>query len=189
MKGSIVCFLRDLFLRNGGLEYIGEEVSHLQHAHQSYQLALSEGADMELRVAAFLHDIGHMIGEDSDEYGVADHDTVGACWLHKAGFSERVVAVVVQHVNARRYLCRRFPVYYQKLSEVGKKSLENQGGVMTAKQADDFEQLPYFGDIVRVRQWDERAKDKSLTETNFKDIFDEINTVLTSSRKTARFSV
>ena len=171
-------------MRNGELEYFGEEVSQLQHAHQSYQLALSEGADMELRVAAFLHDIGHMIGEDSDQYDVADHDAVGACWLHKAGFSDRVVAVVVQHVNAKRFLCCRFPAYYQKLSEASKKTLEKQGGVMTPEQADDFEQLPYFGDIVRVRQWDERAKDKNLIETNFKDIFDEINTVLNSANKT-----
>lgn len=137
---------------------------------------------MELRVAAFLHDVGHMIGEDTDEFGVTDHDTVGACWLHKAGFSERVVAVVVQHVNAKRYLCSRFPAYYEKLSQASKKTLEKQGGIMTDKQADEFEVLPYFADIIRVRQWDEKAKDKNQTETNFKDIFDEIRKVLSSGK-------
>ena len=47
-----------LFDKFGGENYIGEEVSQLQHAQQAAACALKEGFDEFVILGAFLHDIG-----------------------------------------------------------------------------------------------------------------------------------
>ena len=150
--------IRELFEKGASLEYYGENVTQLEHALQMYQLATDAGADQELAVAAFLHDIGHLLPAEKGELGSEDHDFSGAAWLHRQGFSRRVVAVTAQHVNAKRYLCFKFPEYYDRLSEASKLTLEMQGGPMTGRQAISFEKQPHFEEIIKVRYWDEEAK-------------------------------
>ncbi|CAD5203196.1 hypothetical protein [Pseudomonas sp. FEN] len=49
-----------LYRQFGDADYIGEPVSQLEHMSQAARLALAEGFDDEVVLAAFFHDIGHI---------------------------------------------------------------------------------------------------------------------------------
>lgn len=157
----------DLYLQRGSDDYIGEPVSQIEHMSQSAQLALREGYDDEVVLAAFFHDIGHLCNHALDVasmggYGVASHERVGADYLRQCGFSERVAKLVEYHVQAKRYLTLRQPGYFAQLSEASRRTLEYQGGVMSEAQANAFEQDPLCGVSLRMRQWDEMAKEMNV---------------------------
>ncbi|WP_296186252.1 phosphonate degradation HD-domain oxygenase [Pseudomonas sp. UBA1879] len=157
----------ELYLQRGSDDYIGEPVSQIEHMSQSAQLALREGYDDEVVLAAFFHDIGHLCNHALDVasmggYGVASHERVGADYLRQCGFSERVAKLVEYHVQAKRYLTLRQPGYYAQLSEASRRTLEYQGGVMSEAQASTFEQDPLCGVSLRMRQWDEMAKEMNV---------------------------
>ena len=86
-------------------------------------------------------------------------------WVHRAkGFSDRICAVVEKHVDAKRYLVATEPGYKEKLSEASLKTLEYQGGPMNTEEVILFKQQPFFTDIIKVRLWDDQAKDtKAVT--------------------------
>ncbi len=155
--------LSALFAESGADEYYGEPVTQEAHMLQCACLAEQNGADAETVVAAFLHDIGHLLPAHSadafmDHYGRIDHERLGADFLRKRGFSEKVAQLIENHVNAKRYLTHKHPDYYADLSEASRQTLTFQGGPMTADEARSFENHPNFGAILRVRQWDEAAK-------------------------------
>jgi phosphonate degradation associated HDIG domain protein len=164
---GVVNAVFDLYVQRGSDDYIGEPVSQIEHMSQSAQWALAEGYDDEVVLAAFFHDIGHICGHDPDAasmggYGVASHERVGADYLRKCGFSERVARLVEYHVQAKRYLTLRQPGYYAQLSEASRRTLEYQGGVMSEAQADAFERDPLCSVSLRMRQWDELAKETNV---------------------------
>jgi phosphonate degradation associated HDIG domain protein len=151
-----------LYERFGDSDYIGEPVSQIEHMSQAAELAMAEGFDDEVVLAAFFHDIGHICAEDAenmDGFGVVSHERLGADYLRRAGFSERVARLVEYHVQAKRYLTLKEPGYYGRLSEASRRTLEFQGGVMTAEEAEAFEQDPLCAVSLRMRQWDELAKE------------------------------
>jgi 2-amino-1-hydroxyethylphosphonate dioxygenase (glycine-forming) len=152
-----------LYEQHGGNEYIGEPVTILEHSVQSAQLAEAEGFDEEVILAALFHDIGHLLPmqahDNMDGLGHRSHEQVGAEYLAQVGFSERLTYLVKAHVAAKRYLCYADPGYYQKLSEASRQTLVFQGGIMGAAEASDFEQHPLFELSLRMRQWDEAAKE------------------------------
>lgn len=82
--------------------------------------------------------------------------------LRKAGFSEKTAHLVLKHIQAKRYLCARYPEYHAKLSEASKQTLVFQGGVMTGAEARAYEQAPYFERSLKTRAWDEAAKETAL---------------------------
>jgi len=148
---------------NGGEEYAGEKITQLEHMVQAAQLAEEQGYDEETVLAAFLHDIGHICeAGDGDnkmgEFGIKDHEEIGADFLQEKGFSKKVVRLVQSHVEAKRYLTFKDPEYYEKLSDASKKTLEYQGGRMTEEEANAFEHYPLFDLIIKMRKWDEQAK-------------------------------
>lgn len=155
----------DLYTKFGNEDYIGEPVSQIEHMSQSAQLAIDEGYDDEVILAAFFHDIGHicvMNGADEESmggYGKKSHERIGADYLRSVGFPERVAKLVENHVQAKRYLTFKYPDYYNQLSEASKKTLEYQGGVMNAEEAHSFETDPLFETSIRMRKWDELAKE------------------------------
>lgn len=160
-----------LYHKHGGDDYIGEPVSQLEHMSQAAELALASGADKEVVLAAFLHDIGHICTPKNQQnnmsgYGIVEHEKVGANFLREKGFPEKVAALVESHVVAKRYLTFKYPSYYANLSEASKKTLEFQGGIMTADEASSFEQNPLFHDIILLRQWDEKAKEINVPIIN-----------------------
>jgi phosphonate degradation associated HDIG domain protein len=152
-----------LYKQYGGSEYAGEKVSQLEHMVQAAELAESGGFDEEVILAAFLHDIGHIAEEatgenEMDEYGIKDHEALGAQYLSENGFSYKISKLVASHVQAKRYLTRKDPDYFNQLSEASRKTLDFQGGVMTGEEANAFEKDPLFSEIILMRRWDEQAK-------------------------------
>ena len=169
--------LAQLFAQSGHDAYVGEPVTQLEHALQCAHLAEQAGADTETVVAAFLHDIGHLLppapatGESAktptapgymDGYGTVDHEKLAADFLREQGFSEKVAQLIENHVNAKRYLLFKNPNYLAHLSEASVKTLAFQGGPMGPGQALAFETNPYFRDILQLRSWDEQAKIPNL---------------------------
>jgi phosphonate degradation associated HDIG domain protein len=153
----------DLYEKHGADEYAGEKVSQLEHMCQAAQFAMEEGYDDEVVLAAFLHDVGHLlpINDESDSmdgYGMMDHEKVGADYLRQLGFSERMCKLIASHVNAKRYLTWKYPEYYEQLSGASKKTLEYQGGRMEEAEALKFEANPLFDLYIKMRRWDEAAK-------------------------------
>ncbi|PWY48653.1 phosphonate degradation HD-domain oxygenase [Pseudomonas sp. RW409] len=151
-----------LYERFGDSDYIGEPVSQLEHMSQAAQRAMAEGFDDEVVLAAFFHDIGHICAQDAENmggFGVVSHERLGADYLRRAGFSERLARLVEYHVQAKRYLTFKEPGYYERLSQASRRTLEYQGGVMSAEEARAFEQDPLCAVSLRLRQWDEQAKE------------------------------
>ncbi|HEY1191373.1 MAG TPA: HD domain-containing protein [Gemmata sp.] len=151
-----------LFTERGGAEYHGEAVTQLEHALQGAHFAEQEGQPAELIAAALLHDIGHMLhghGEDYLEQGINDkHEDLGARFLARA-FGPAVTEPIRLHVPAKRYLSSgKNPAYPGILSPASVRSLELQGGPMTAEEIAAFEAEPHFTAAAKVREYDDRAK-------------------------------
>ncbi len=163
---AIVDEIFALYEKHGAEDYIGEPVSQLEHMSQSAQLARQEGYDHEVILAAFFHDIGHFRASaqtgNMDGFGVMRHEKVGADYLRSKGFPERIAKLVESHVQAKRYLTFKYPEYYQKLSPASKRTLEFQGGRMTAAEALTFENDELFEVSIKMRQWDELAKEENI---------------------------
>lgn len=151
-------------LSNGAThDYIGEAVTQLEHALQCAQLAEKQTQDIELIMAALFHDIGHLLDYDKPEndmqgLGHRLHEDVGADYLIKNGFSNRVAKLVRGHVAAKRYLTATNRQYANQLSAASLKTLEIQGGPMSKDEVIRFEQDPDFRDMLLVRVWDEKGK-------------------------------
>lgn len=161
-KETIIQDIETLFTENGEEEYFGEKVSQYEHAVQAMRFAIDENQDIEMQIAGFLHDIGHMLqsteAEEMDIYGRIDHEEAAANWLAERGFSLKIQVVIENHVAAKKYLCFRNPEYYEKLSDASKKTLEFQGGIMVEEEALAFEASPYFEESIMLRRWDDQAK-------------------------------
>ncbi|XP_078001293.1 2-amino-1-hydroxyethylphosphonate dioxygenase (glycine-forming)-like [Glandiceps talaboti] len=167
---SVDCVF-SLFRKHGDTEYIGEAVSSQEHAVQCAMLAAKEGYSDEVVVGALLHDIGHLWGIDQGLermvtdgvlLGAANHDIVGEEFLKELGFPESVTSIVRGHVSAKRYLVYKYKEYYESLTEASKQTLVHQGGPMTQEEAEELERNPQFKAIIRMRHWDECAKDPSI---------------------------
>jgi len=152
-----------LYQAHGHDDYIGEPVSQLEHMYQAAQLAEAAGADDEVVLAAFFHDLGHLCAAHTAPsmagFGVVDHEQLGADYLRARGFSARLARLVQSHVQAKRYLTYKYPSYLQQLSPASRATLAFQGGVMSAAEAEAFEQDPDAELILQLRQWDEQAKE------------------------------
>ncbi|MBC2689168.1 phosphonate degradation HD-domain oxygenase [Pseudomonas kielensis] len=151
--------------RFGASDYIGEPVSQIEHMSQAAELAMAEGFDDEVVLAAFFHDIGHLCSESTQNmggFGVVSHERLGADYLRRQGFSERMARLVEYHVQAKRYLTLTEPGYYQRLSEASRRTLEYQGGVMSEDEARVFARDPLCAVSLRMRQWDEQAKEMNV---------------------------
>lgn len=154
-----------LYQQHGHADYIGEPVSQLEHMRQAAALAEAEGYDEEVILAAFFHDLGHLCAhqqevESMDGFGAVNHEQLGADYLRRCGFSERLARLVESHVQAKRYLTYKHPDYLRQLSPASRATLDFQGGVMTAAEAAAFEQDPDASLIIRMRQWDDLAKEE-----------------------------
>jgi 2-amino-1-hydroxyethylphosphonate dioxygenase (glycine-forming) len=153
----------ELYKDFGSHEYAGEKVTQLEHMCQAAQLAAAEGFDDEVVLAAFFHDLGHLLpihdeNESMHGFGVMNHEAVGAAYLRQNGFSDRLCRLVESHVAAKRYLTFKFKEYYDKLSEASIVTLSYQGGPMSAEEAEAFESDTLFPLYLKMRTWDEAAK-------------------------------
>ena len=71
------------------------------------------------------------------------------------------------HVAAKRYLCAVEPDYFGKLSADSVRSLGLQGGPMSADEISDFRRNPMHAEAVRLRRYDEAAKDPRAATPDF----------------------
>jgi phosphonate degradation associated HDIG domain protein len=173
-----------LYEKYGQEDYIGEPVSQLEHMSQAAQLALQEGYDDEVVLAAFFHDIGHICvqntkAEQMGAYGIVQHEKIGADFLRSYGFPERMALLVENHVQAKRYLSFKNKEYFNQLSEASKQTLQYQGGPMTADEAMQFEQQPLFEISIKMRTWDELAKELNIPILDLEQLKKKATLVLT----------
>jgi len=151
-----------LFEERGGEQYSGEPVTQLQHALQTAALGEAEGAGDELVTAALLHDLGHLLhdfGETPSLRGVDDVHQYRALPFLRGLFADEVLNAIKLHVDAKRYLCATRPDYHAGLSADSKRSLLLQGGIFSAEEAAAFIAQPGAEGAVRLRLWDDLAKD------------------------------
>lgn len=163
--------------------YEREDVSQLHHALQTAMLAEMDGAAPSLIAAALLHDVGHIVDtrfKDGQENDIdRHHEVIGAAFLGRV-FPDAVTAPIKMHVAAKKYLCAVEPSYIEGLSKASIRSLGLQGGPMTRDEAAAFIAQPYAEDAVRLRRWDDFAKDpdrKTPPLKHFLDIADSVRTV------------
>lgn len=165
--------LVDLYSGEWALRAYDEAVTELAHALQAGELARAAGAPDALVAASLLHDVGHLVAGDLHDLSVdlpgdAEHEAVGARHL-RTWFGPEITSPVALHVAAKRYLCATDAGYLATLSPSSVRSLEVQGGPMTASEAERFRSNPAWADAVAVRQWDDQAKVAGAETTVFTD--------------------
>ena len=165
-----VGIIAGLFASEGAAEYLGEPVTQAAHMLQAAALAEQDGAPPALVAAALLHDVGHfhgaVTGHDLMRGTDNRHSHTGADWLAQ-WFGPEVTEPVRLHVAAKRYLCATEPGYAATLSPASVYTLGVQGGPMQGAELGEFTASPYAADAVRVRRWDDQAKDPQAGAPEF----------------------
>ena len=128
------------FINRHGNTYYDSAVTQKEHALQTATLALEEGANSSLIIAALLHDVGHLLlseNTDNPSFLKKDlrHQNVVKRVLNPY-VSKAVTCPIALHVAAKRYLCSTDP---------------------------RFERGDYFKAAVRLRRWDDAAKEPKKT--------------------------
>ncbi|MDY6999321.1 MAG: HD family phosphohydrolase [Actinomycetota bacterium] len=141
-------------------------VDEWDHAMQAAAAAIADGADDELILAAALHDIGHspLLGGP----GVADHSGLAAGWITPR-FGERAGWLAGAHVAAKRHLAAVDPGYRAGLSDTSVASLAAQGGAAVDR---DFVTHPWHRDALRLRHYDDAAKDPTAAGAPVEAVLD-----------------
>jgi predicted HD phosphohydrolase len=141
----------ELFARRGHLVYDGEGITQWQHAWQCGQLARRAGAEPTLQLAAWLHDLGHLL------HGLEGTPTLRGHDDHHEALAARAEPVAL-HVEAKRYLVSKKPSYREGLTADSLRSLALQGGAMSEVDCAAFLGMPYAADAIRLRAWDDQGK-------------------------------
>ncbi len=157
--------LLDQLGRHGGAMYGKEAVTQLAHAVQCATHAEAAGATPATITACLLHDFGHIVLQDdadAAEDGIdLVHEEVGAQHLSQ-WFGPEVTEPIRLHVPAKRYLVATDPDYFATLSPASVTSLRVQGGAYVGRDAEHFASQPYAMEAVKLRRWDDLAKDPSM---------------------------
>jgi len=161
-----------LYERRGDASY-GEDVSQLAHALQCAAAASLSGASDELVAAALLHDVGHLLADVRpagwrDDIDDDRHEATGARVLAPL-LGREVAAPVALHVTAKRWRCAVDPSYVAALSDTSRASLAAQGGALNDAECERFALHPSFRDAVRLREWDDAAKDPEAPLGSMRD--------------------
>lgn len=176
---TILDEIKSIYRDRGDLKY-GENISQLEHAIQCWQLAKSTNADIETRVAAFLHDIGHLYYNPELTMNAEDmkHEELAARLLIAWKFPDKVVQLVKSHVWAKRYLVSFEPLYIEQLSMASIVSLAKQGGPMSDEEAVEYRKKPYFTECLLLRRWDDHGKLDIDSDEIPEQVWTDIHTVL-----------
>jgi predicted HD phosphohydrolase len=179
-KQSIFDEIFGLFETAKAQEYLGEDITLIEHMVQCGDLAKSSRAPDWLVVAALLHDVGHILIPDAQEAQDAGsdrhHDEVGASWL-ALRFPNNVVQAVKLDVDAKKYLVATNPEYFEKLSDASKATLKIQGGAFSARECEDFLRQDFADEAVQLRLWDDAAKVRGMSDATldrFRDVIEKV---------------
>lgn len=187
--------IHNLFATYGQSDYIGESITQLEHAVQAGILALNDKRSNHITIAAFLHDIGHLVGASMPatthmiepnqhlNLGVQKHEELGAEYLEQLGFPPSITIPIKNHVLAKRYLLTLDNTYAKEVSTASMQTFQLQGGVLSKEECREFEQSPYFEESILLRYYDDMAKisnlyDKNTTHAEFLKLLDLIKNVL-----------
>lgn len=174
-----------LFARHGHEQYDGEPVTQLEHALQTAQLAERAGADDALVTASLLHDLGHLLADGGDSptlRGVDDAHQFFVVPFLRGLFPSAVIEPIRLHVDGKRWLCHARPGYHGTLSADSKRSLVLQGGIFDADEAATFIAKPGARDAVRLREWDDLAKEAALPTPTLRHFLDRAERAASVSR-------
>jgi len=156
----------EYYYKYGDKNYIGESVTQNQHMIQAAMLAEKEKQSIYIILAALFHDIGHLVEFNSNDtmgsFGVQNHESIGSNFLRKNNIPEPIPSLVENHVKVKRYLTFKYKNYYNELSDASKKTLEYQGGPMILEEAIEFENDPNFEGSLKIRKYDDLAKDPDV---------------------------
>lgn len=170
-----------VYQTQGHRMYDGEPVTQLEHAWQCGYLAEKSGAHSALQLASWLHDVGHLWvnAEGSPTMrGENDaHEEVAARLLMPL-FGSAVSEPVRLHVAAKRYMVTTRPTYAKKLSSDSVRSLALQGGLMSEEECAQFELEPYASDALKLRVWDDMAKNASWFEVDRDEAFEQLSALM-----------
>ena len=163
--------IAELFATRATQQYGREAVSQREHALQCAHLAEQAGEDDSAIVAALLHDLGHLLANAPEspakELQQRDdlHQHIAIPFL-RGLLPDAVIEPIRLHVDAKRYLCAAVPAYWDSLSPASKRSLELQGGPYTVTQCEAFMSQPFADVAVRLRRYDDLAKDPQAVTPN-----------------------
>lgn len=182
--------LCSLYEERGDAMY-DESVSQSVHGVQAAVHGAREAAEPALQLAALLHDIGHLLerGPDADDHPERDlrHEEIAARFLSN-WFGPEVTEPIRHHVAAKRYLVSVEPGYAEALSPASIHSLGLQGGPMSPDEVDAFIATPGAADSVRLRRWDDLAKDAAMPTPHFAEFRDLIVSQHRASRRGEDFT-
>ena len=183
-----IAALRMLYDRYGQNAYT-EACSKLSHMEQCATAALEQGESEELQLAAFLHDIGHLLAEhrqieERDDLGFYNHSELGADYLEELGFEPEIVHLVRFHVQAKRYLAAVDSDYMARLSAASRATLEQQGGPMNRREIASFAEQSGLASLLRLRRFDDLGK-ASGADTRGLDYWLELGRRHLDARETA----
>ncbi len=171
----------ELLARRGATAYLGESVTLLEHLLQCADLAVAGAEQPALVAACLLHDVGWLLGEAGAKAGASarteaaqpnesegpshdvereghNHAERGASAL-AAWFPAAVSEPVRLHVQAKRWLVATEPGMAERLSPESRRTLALQGGPLSPEAAAAFIALPHSEDAIRLRRYDDEAKD------------------------------
>lgn len=137
-----------------------DAVDELDHALQSAARAMDDAADDQLVLAAALHDLAHSPLIDAGP----EHDRAAREWLTPR-FGARVGWLAGAHVAAKRYLAATDPAYAP--SQVSTLSLHRQGGPGVDPA---FVTHPWWPDALRLRRYDDAAKEPGARGATIEDV-------------------
>ena len=172
---TIVNELFSLYEKYGKKNSAGQPISQLEQVAQAAALAEEEGFEDEVILAAFFHNIGYVCSNNEEENNTndpenIDREKIGADYLRQHGFSERLATMVESDMMANRYLAYKYPEYYDQLSAEDKAKLELRGGRMSRIEAENFELDPDAELFVRLRYWNDKAKNAIKSKLNLPHI-------------------
>ena len=162
-KKYVINKIIDLYKKYGNSFY-DKNITQTQHAFSTMNMAIQNSNPQYFQLLAFLHDIGHLILNESDNNSDfleknLHHELVAYNFL-KQYYPEHITKPILHHVYAKRYLCSQFKPYYNKLSDSSKKSFHLQGGFLTEYHIKQFEKKSYFNDAVTLRKYEDESKQK-----------------------------
>lgn len=182
-SSDFIAEIEALYSRWGSNKY-DEQISQIEHAVQCAEFARHAEADDELIVATLLHDIGHLLELEQKDGNPNlnkndEHESSGAAYLARY-FSSAVTAPIALHVEAKRFLCTTEETYFAQLSPASVRSLELQGGKMSASEVERFAKHPASERAVALRRWDELGKSLEPSGLTFLDFRDYLRRCLTN---------
>lgn len=132
------------------------------------QLNVSQGPEVRVGAAGG-GSAGHAAAAMSPAFNLdlkrltRDDQIVGGATL----VGEAVTEPIRLHVTAKRYLCTVEPGYVASLSPASVYSLGVQGGPMQRAELAEFEANWYAAAAIRLRRWDDMAKDPAVQVPGF----------------------